>query len=38
MQAIMDFLGNTWVMVGMAVVLIALIGLLIFLRTRPQEE
>ena len=38
MQAIMDFLGNTWVMVGMAVVLLALIGLLIFLRTRPQEE
>jgi hypothetical protein len=34
----MDFLGNTWVMVGMGVVLIALIGLLIFLRTRPQEE
>ena len=36
--AIMDFLGNTWVMVGMAVVLLALIGLLIFLRTRPQDE
>jgi len=38
MQAITDFLGNTWVMVGMGVVLVALIGLLIFLRTRPQEE
>jgi hypothetical protein len=38
MQAISDFLGNTWVMVGMGVVLVALIGLLIFLRTRPQEE
>jgi len=25
-------------MVGMAVVLLALIGLLIFLRTRPQDE
>jgi hypothetical protein len=38
MQAITDFLGNMWVMVGMGVVLVALIGLLIFLRTRPQEE
>jgi hypothetical protein len=38
MQAIMDFLGNPWVMVGMGVVLLALIGLLIFLRTRPQDE
>ena len=38
MHAIMDFLGNTWVMVGMGVVLLALIGLLIFLRTRPQDE
>ncbi len=34
----MDFLSNTWTMVGMGVVLIALIGLLIFLRTRPQDE
>jgi len=32
-----DFFGNTWVMIGMAVVLLALIGLLIFLRTRPAE-
>jgi hypothetical protein len=38
MQAIGDFFGNTWVMVGMGVVLLALIGLLIFLRTRPQDE
>jgi hypothetical protein len=38
MQAIGDFLGNVWVMVGMGVVLLALIGLLIFLRTRPQDE
>jgi hypothetical protein len=38
MDAIMNFLGNTWVMVGMGVVLLALIGLLIFLRTRPQDE
>jgi hypothetical protein len=33
----LDFFSNTWVMVGMAVVLLSLIGLLIFLRTRPQE-
>jgi hypothetical protein len=33
----MDFFSDWRVMVGMAVVLIALIGLLIFLRTRPQE-
>jgi hypothetical protein len=33
-----DFFSNTWVMVGMAVVLLALIGLLIFLRTRPQDN
>jgi hypothetical protein len=33
----MDFFSNTWTMVGMGVVLVALIGLLIFLRTRPQE-
>lgn len=32
-----DFFSNTWVMVGMAVVLLSLIGLLIFLRTRPQD-
>jgi hypothetical protein len=34
----MDFLGQPWTMVGMGVVLVALIGLLIFLRTRPQDE
>jgi hypothetical protein len=33
----MEFFSSTWTMVGMAVVLLALIGLLIFLRTRPQE-
>jgi hypothetical protein len=37
MQAIMDFFSNTWTMVGMGVILLALIGLLIFLRTRPQD-
>jgi hypothetical protein len=34
----MEFFGQTWVMIGMAVLLLALIGLLIFLRTRPQDE
>ena len=38
MQAISDFLGNIWVMVGMGAVLLALVGLLIFLRTRPTDE
>ena len=33
----LDFFSSTWTMVGMGVVLVALIGLLIFLRTRPQE-
>lgn len=32
-----DFFSSTWVMVGMAVVLLSLIGLLIFMRTRPQD-
>jgi hypothetical protein len=34
----MDFLGNTWVMVGMGVVLVALIGLLLFLRSKKPED
>jgi hypothetical protein len=33
----LDFFSQTSTMIGMAVVLVALIGLLIFLRTRPQE-
>jgi len=33
----MEFFTQTSTMIGMAVVLVALIGLLIFLRTRPQE-
>ncbi len=36
--AFAEFLQETWVMVSMGVVLLALIGLLIFLRTRPQDE
>ncbi len=38
MDAIMNFLGNTWVMVGMGVALLALIGLMIFLRMKPRDE
>jgi hypothetical protein len=38
MNAIMDFLGNTWVMVGMGVALVALIGIMIFLRMKPRDD
>ena len=38
MDAIMNFLGNTWVMVGMGVALLALIGVMIFLRMKPRDE
>lgn len=33
----MEFFSQTSTMIGMGVVLVALIGLMIFLRTRPQE-
>jgi hypothetical protein len=38
MNALMDFLSDWKTIVGMIVILLALIGLLIFLRTRPQDE
>ena len=38
MDAIMNFLGNTWVMVGMGVALVALIGIMIFLRMKPRDD
>jgi hypothetical protein len=38
MDAVMEFLGNTWVMVGMGVCLVVLIGVMIFLRMKPREE
>jgi hypothetical protein len=38
MDNIMDFLGKTWVMVGMGVGLLALIGVMIFLRMKPRDE
>lgn len=38
MDAITNFLGQTWVMVGMGVLFLALIGLMIFLRMKPKDE
>src|SRR5436190_1549698 len=38
MDAIMNFLGQTWVMIGMGVALVALIGVMIFLRMKPRDE
>jgi hypothetical protein len=38
MDAIMNFLGNTYVMIGMGVALVALIGVMIFLRMKPRDE
>jgi len=38
MNAIMEFLGQTWVMVTMGVALLALIGLMIFMRMKPRDE
>mgnify|MGYP001416588520 CR=1 FL=1 len=34
----MDFLSNTGVMVGMGVALLALIGVMIYLRMKPRDE
>lgn len=34
----MEFLGQTWVMVGMLLALVALIGVMIFLRMKPKDE
>jgi hypothetical protein len=34
----MDFLGQTWVMVGMGVLLLGLIGLMLYMRSRPQDD
>jgi fumarate reductase subunit C len=38
MDAFMNFLGNPWVMVGMVVALVALIGVMIFLRMKPRDD
>jgi hypothetical protein len=38
MDAIMNFLGNTWVMVTMGVALVGLIVLMVFLRMKPRDE
>jgi hypothetical protein len=38
MNAFMDFMSSTYTMIGMGVILLGLIGLLIYLRTRPNED
>lgn len=38
MDAVMEFLGKPMVMVGMGVALVALIGVMIFLRMKPRDE
>jgi hypothetical protein len=38
MGAIMEFLGQPWVMISMGVALVALIGLMIFMRMKPRDE
>lgn len=38
MNAIMDFLSSWYVMGGMAAALVALIGIMIFLRMKPQDD
>lgn len=38
MDAIMNFFSETWVMVALGLLLVALIGLMIFLRMRPKDE
>jgi hypothetical protein len=34
----MDFFSNTWVIVAMIVMLLALIGVMIFLRMKPKDD
>jgi hypothetical protein len=38
MDRVMEILGNWWVMGGMLVALLVLIGLMIFLRMKPKDE
>ena len=38
MDGIMNFLGKPWVMICMGVALVALIGLMIFMRMKPRDE
>jgi hypothetical protein len=38
LQTLQDFLGQTWVMVGMGVLLVGLIGLLIFMQMRGKKD
>jgi hypothetical protein len=34
----MDFLSNVWVMVGMGVALLSLVGVMIYLRMKPKDD
>jgi hypothetical protein len=36
--AMLDFMGNTWFMILMAVILLGLIGLFIYLRNQKPED
>lgn len=38
MDTITNFLSSPWVMVGMGLALLALIGVMIFLRMKPRDE
>lgn len=38
MDAFFDFMGQTWVMVTMGLGLLALIGLMIFMRMKPKDD
>ena len=38
MGAISDFLGQWYVIAGMVVALLALVGVMIFLRMKPRDE
>jgi LPXTG-motif cell wall-anchored protein len=38
MQTILDFMSNTWFIVAMIVILLALIGLFFFMRSRQSED
>ena len=37
-MGIIDFFSQTWVMVSMGAALLALIGVMIFLRMKPRDE
>jgi|GEM_PF-1103198 len=38
MQALTDFLGQTWVLAVMVLALLGLIGTMVFLRKKPKDD